>query len=86
MDDCQPGRGDLTAEQWAQRCDWAHRIWAIDVNHPEWVLTSRCITRARAQGHKAPLIAAFLHPEMYPEFINAVFHEYVCRKLIGETP
>lgn len=86
MDDSQPGRGDLTAEQWAQRVAWAHRVWAVDVVDPEWRLTSSCVTRARAQGHKAPLISAFTHPEMYPAFINAVFEKYMECKLLGEAP
>lgn len=86
MDDSQPGRGDLTAEQWAQRVAWAYRVWAADIVDPEWMLTDKCISHARAQGHKAPLASAFAHPEMYPAFINAVFEKYMECKLLGETP
>ncbi len=88
MDDNQPGRGDLTVEQWAQRVAWAHRVWAVDIPNSDQRLVASCIhyARARAQGHKVPLVSAFTHPEMYPEFINTVFEEYAKRKLLGEAP
>lgn len=86
MDCEEPRRADLTEEQWAQRVAWAYRVWAADIAEPEWRLTSDCIIRARAQGHNTPLATAFAHPEMYPEFINAVFEEYISRKLLGEAP
>lgn len=86
MDCEEPRRADLTEEQWAQRVAWAHRMWFLDAVDPEWRLTSRCISRARTQGHMAPLISAFTHPETYPEFINAVFEKYMECKLLGETP
>lgn len=86
MDCEEPRRADLTDEQWAQRVAWVHKMWAADLVDPEWRLTSDCISRARRQNHYAPLTLAFTHPEMYPEFINAVFEEYISRKLIGEVP
>ena len=86
MDREKSRRADLTEEQWAQRVTWAHRMWAADVDDPEWRLTRGCISHARMQGHKAPLTTAFTHPEMYPEFINAVFEKYMECKLLGETP
>lgn len=86
MDCEEPRRADLTEEQWAQRVAWVHKVWAADIVDPEWRLTSDCITRARAQGHNAPLTSAFTHPEMYPAFINAVFEKYMECKLLGETP
>lgn len=86
MDCKEPRRADLTEEQWAQRVAWAYRVWAAGIDDPEWRLTSDCIIHARAQGHRTSLISAFTHPEMYPEFINAVFEKYVECKLLGETP
>lgn len=86
MDHSKSGRAHLTDEQWAQRVAWAHRVWSLPALDPDWMLVDKCISRVRTQGHKAPLISAFTHPEMYPVFINAVFEKYVECRLLGETP
>ena len=87
MDDDQSGRGDLTAEQRQQRCDWARWVWELPGDSPVLHAVVYCVGAAHRQGFDAPLlISAFVYPQLYPEFIDAVFEEYAKRKLLGEAP
>lgn len=45
-----------------------------------------CVSHLRREGLKGPLVSAFTQPDLYPEFINAVFEEWIRRKLLGLLP
>lgn len=89
MDGSQSGRGDLTEEQWAQRVAWAHKMWDADYYSREWQTVAHCIVTVRSFDPKwahVPPSYAFKEPHQHNDFLDAVFEEYISRKLIGEAP
>ena len=44
-----------------------------------------CVAAARRYWTSTSVISGFKNPELHPEFIDAVFEEFLARKLIGET-
>ena len=87
MDDSQPGRGDLTDEQRQQRCEWAREMWEINADTPEWRACLRCVAALTDRGFQDnELIGAFRKPETNSAAVDALFEEYIGRKLIGEAP
>lgn len=88
MDDDQSGRGDLTAEQRQQRCDWARAMWVAPSTDPAWRQLFDCIESLIDQGLYEPnqLIGMFQAPEERPAVLDALFEEYAVRKLLGEAP
>lgn len=46
-----------------------------------------CVAAARRRHWASTsVIAGFKNPEMHPEFIDAVFEEFLACKLTGESP
>ena len=88
MDDCQPGRGDLTAQQRQQRCDWARAMWAAPSTDPAWRQLFDCTVSLIDQGlyESGQFIKMFKAPEEHPVVLDALFEEYAKRKLLGEAP
>jgi hypothetical protein len=84
MDHKEPGRDDLTEQEWAAIFEWAHKMWWGNADTPEWALTSECILAVRKRGIQVPLITAFTHPELCRPAIRAVYIEYMTRILTGE--
>lgn len=77
----------LTAEQRQQRCDWVREMWVSEAGAPEWWACLHCVNALLHRGFKdRELIDAFKKPEVNPAVVDALFEEYIGRKLIGETP
>lgn len=77
----------LTAEQRAERCVWAREMWEISADTPEWRACLRCVNALVKRGFQDnELIGAFRKPEANSVAVDALFEEYIGRKLIGETP
>ena len=86
MAQLEPSSDDLTTEQRQQRCEWARRMWADSSNSLEWTLVMHCVAAARRRHWTSTsVISGFKNPEMHPEFIDAVFEEFLACKLTGGT-
>lgn len=78
---------ELTAEQRQQRCDWVRKMWVSGAGTPEWQACLRCVSAPMKRGFRDnELISAFKKPEANPSVVDALFEEYISRKLIGEAP
>lgn len=81
---------DLTAKQRQQRCDWAREMWNASENSSEWGTTLAAVHTLLGEAESSysgdNFIALFKSPEDHPDLLDALFEEYMRRKLIGEAP
>lgn len=76
----------LTAEQRQQRCDWAREMWEMSADTPEWRACLRCVSALVKRGlQDNEIISALKKPEANSAVVDALFEEYISRKLIGEA-
>lgn len=75
----------LTAEQRQQRCDWMREMWGMSAHTPEWRTCMHCVDALMKRGVQDIIISAFRKPEANSAIVDALFEEYISRKLIGEA-
>lgn len=77
---------ELTAEQRAERCAWAKKMWASDSGSKEWSEILVCVSSLLSQGRLGAdlVIDMFNEPESLPQTLDVLFEEHLKRKLIGD--
>ena len=80
----------LTAEQRQQRCDWVREIWADAPSSSQWTgflgAVAALLQKEKLDLKAENFLALFYMPESHPDLLDALFDEYINRKLLGETP